>query len=127
MDGTPSFAGLNILLVEDDFLLAHDLTGTLRDLGITVLGPFPSVRQALKLVHSSAHIDAAVLDVNLHGTLVYPVAQALQERGIPFLFGSGYDDTVVPEEYGRVPRVVKPYHVSDVLSMLQAVLLHRAD
>jgi CheY-like chemotaxis protein len=76
--------GLSILVVEDEFLLAEALVDGLERCGASVVGPVPTVEKALKAVASADRIDFAVLDINLRGQMVYPVADALKERGVPF-------------------------------------------
>ena len=100
--------GLSILVAEDEFLLAEALVDGLERCGASVIGPVPTVDKALKAVASAERIDFAVLDINLRGQMVYPVADALKERGIPFLFATGYDAAAVSGRYQDVPRHEKP-------------------
>lgn len=100
--------GRRILLVEDDYFIAADLRSWFEESGAKVLGPVPSVDAALALIAATAEIDAAVLDINLQDELVYPVADALRARGVPFLFATGYDPAVVPPAHGAVALCQKP-------------------
>jgi CheY-like chemotaxis protein len=104
----PALTGKRVLLVEDDYFIAVDLKTWFEEGGAQVLGPVPSVDEALALIASTAVIDAAVLDINLQDELVYPVADALQARGIPFLFATGYDPASVPSPHGTVALCQKP-------------------
>ncbi|WP_296585284.1 response regulator [Xanthobacter sp.] len=89
--------------------MALGLDDNLRSLGYTVVGPVASLAAAVTAA-SSEHIDAAILDVNLAGEPVYPAAAILAERGIPFIFCSGYTGSVrMPAEFSDAPRVAKPY------------------
>jgi CheY-like chemotaxis protein len=97
-----------ILIVEDEYLLANDLHNALRTAGIAVLGPVPSVAAALAMIAAEAMIDAAVLDINLRGEMVFAVADALRARGVPFAFATGYDQAVVPDRFADAPRAEKP-------------------
>uniref|UniRef100_UPI0035C96A83 response regulator n=1 Tax=uncultured Sphingomonas sp. TaxID=158754 RepID=UPI0035C96A83 len=97
-----------ILIVEDEYLLANDLHNALRTAGVAVLGPVPSVAAALSMIAAEAMIDAAVLDINLRGEMVFAVADALRARGVPFAFATGYDQAVVPDRFADAPRVEKP-------------------
>lgn len=83
--------GRRILVVEDDYLLAESLNDLLIEAGVRVVGPVGNVSDALSLVTSGEEIDGALLDVNVRGQPVFPVADALLERGVPFSFCSGYD------------------------------------
>lgn len=84
-------AGLRILLVEDEFIIAQMAMEMLVELGAAVVGPAGTVASALDLARSEA-FDAALLDVNLRGERVDPVAEVLKARGIPFVLATGYDD-----------------------------------
>jgi CheY-like chemotaxis protein len=100
--------GLRVLVVEDTFLVAEVIADLLDSCGCTVLGPVPRVASALPMVRE-AELDGALLDVNLAGELCFPVAAALRERGLPFVFLTGYDDSsIIPEEFQAVPRLSKP-------------------
>jgi DNA-binding response OmpR family regulator len=99
-----------VLLVEDEFLIALDLEWLLERHGWRVLGPAATVAQALRLLEQDEEPpDAALLDVNLRGELVTPVAAALRARGVPFVLASAYDrvDLGVPALAGAV-NVGKP-------------------
>ncbi len=110
--------GRRILVVEDEYVLAQDLRLELEDAGAEVLGPAPSVAEALALLAREAPPDAAILDVNLGGELVFPVAEALRERGVPFMFATGYDRSSLPPAYADVPRCEKPFDVGRCLRAL---------
>ncbi|SDA33841.1 Response regulator receiver domain-containing protein [Methylobacterium sp. UNC378MF] len=103
-----ALSGRRVLLVEDDYFIAVDLKSEFEEGGAQVLGPVPSVSEALALIARTADIDAAVLDINLQDELVYPVADALHARGVPFLFVTGYDPVAVPSLHGAVALCQKP-------------------
>lgn len=100
-------AGLHILMVEDEMMLAMSLEDLLNVTGCKVVKA-PSVKQALALIESE-ELDGALLDVNLRGGRVYPVAAELQRRDIPFVFMTGYDESVINEEWRDRPVVRKPF------------------
>src|SRR3954452_25195679 len=100
--------GRNLLIVEDEYMIAADLARALEDRGANVIGPAASVEDALELLDAEHQIDGAILDINLRGQRVYPVAEALRARGVPFVFASGYDSWVIPDAYASVPRLEKP-------------------
>jgi len=107
--GDPGLKGRRLLLVEDDYLIAADLTRTLERLGAEVLGPAGSVEDALDLLATAnGRLDGAVLDINLGDEQVFPVADALMAQDAPFVFVTGYDAVVIPEAYGAAPRLEKP-------------------
>ncbi|MBN4097828.1 MULTISPECIES: response regulator [unclassified Methylobacterium] len=103
-----ALAGRRVLLVEDDYFIAVDLKSGFEEGGAQVLGPVASVGEALALIAGTTEIDAAVLDINLQDELVYPVADALHARGVPFLFATGYDPVAVPSLHGAVALCQKP-------------------
>lgn len=111
-----------ILAVEDEYYLAMDLERELTGVGAAVIGPAPSVEQALTLIDAEPAIDAAVLDINLGGELAYPVADALRARGIPFLFATGYSDRDLCIRYPNVPRCEKPFEFRHLEQALAKVL-----
>ena len=90
MEETADLNGKRIVVVEDDFVLATDICRTLRELGATVLGPAPTPFYAMHLI-GGKKIDAAVLDVRLHGTTVFEVADLLLDRGVPIIFATASD------------------------------------
>ncbi|USU09504.1 response regulator [Sphingomonadaceae bacterium OTU29MARTA1] len=110
-----------ILIVEDEYLVADDLALALRDAGATVVGPVGSVADALSLIRATARIDGAVLDINLHGTMSYPVAELLLAKAIPFLFATGYDACTVDEAYRSIVHHEKPVMPADVIESLFAI------
>ncbi len=97
-----------VLLVEDDFFVASALALCLETDGIEVLGPVGSVSSALDLIRETTHIDGAVLDINLKGAMVYPVADRLRERGVPYVFTTGYDAGAVTQRDPGAPCFEKP-------------------
>jgi CheY-like chemotaxis protein len=100
---------LHILVVEDEMMAATMVEIILGDAGGRVVGPVASVAEGLALAESEA-IDAAILDVNLGGEFVYPLADALAARRVPFVFVTGYGMTGVNgKRYAGVPVVQKPY------------------
>ncbi len=97
-----------ILVVEDDALIALELETELARFGWKIVGPAMSLQEGLNLAEHGHPLNAAVLDVNLNGRLVYPLAQKLQDLGIPFVFCTGYD-VVDPDGRSRdVPVMHKP-------------------
>jgi PAS domain S-box-containing protein len=100
-------AGNRILLVEDEILVAMMMRDIMSDLGFEVLGPFSRLPEAMvAAVHE--HIDAGIIDVNLGGEFVYPVADVLCARNIPFVFVTGYGVESIEGRFARVPVIKKP-------------------
>jgi CheY-like chemotaxis protein len=106
-----SLKGFRILLVEDEVLVALALEDMLIEMGCEVVGPAHSVSEALKLV-DSLEIDGAILDVNLSGQRVYPVADVLAARHIPFVFVTGYGSAGLRDLDRNRPVLQKPYRAN---------------
>jgi DNA-binding LytR/AlgR family response regulator len=108
VDSGADLAGLRILIVEDEFLLAMELETLLQQRGCMVLGPVSSVGQALTVLDGEQP-DVALLDVNLKGERATPVAAALHARGVPFILITGYSVLQLSEpELRAAPRIDKP-------------------
>lgn len=99
-----------LLVVEDEPLIAMALAQDLSKLGWDIVGPAATVDEALRLVADTPP-DAAVLDVNLGGELVYPIAEWLRDRKVPFVFCSGYEHLDTHSAYDQWPRVRKPVDI----------------
>ena len=93
----------------------------LTEFGCTTIGPYGTVETALNAVQTEA-LDLAILDVNLSGERVYPVAEALAERHIPFLFLSGYGEEAIPPDHMDWKVCAKPFRGAELAGMLCAVL-----
>jgi len=109
MPTTPDLRGLHLLLVEDEYLLALGLAEVASDLGAEVFGPVASVDDALALVDKLPELDAAILDINLGDATIFPVADALLARGVPFVFSTASDRAGLPERFRDVPVCCKPF------------------
>lgn len=117
-----SLRNCRILVVEDEFLLAEDLRVGLSDAGAVVLGPVGTINDALALINSEPRIDGAILDVNLGGERVYPVAALLVERCIPLVFTTGYDGTSLPGRFSTFARCEKPTTITLVTRAIGRVI-----
>ncbi|HKU14255.1 MAG TPA: hypothetical protein VJQ52_07645 [Steroidobacteraceae bacterium] len=117
-------AGQRILVVEDQYAIALDLCEGLNRLGASVIGPAPSVEDALNLLESKSPPDFAVLDVKLRGGAVYPVADRLDELGVRYLFTTACEADDIPARYRRVPRFDKPVRLTSVLDAIRQQVVH---
>jgi DNA-binding NarL/FixJ family response regulator len=123
--GPPELRGLRILLVEDEFLVAMELETMLQDLGGEVIGPLASLDEAVAIAQEEK-LDVAVLDVNVGGRLVTPVADALAARAIPFMFCTGYDAVSLPRRHAAAPILMKPCQGHELKNALLSSLRGRA-
>lgn len=113
--------GLTILVLEDEPIIAMALEEQLEDTGAK-----PVVVGSLELAHEAladGTFDAAILDINVHGGKSYPVAHRLVELGVPFVFASGYGDTLNPQEFSGVPTVTKPYDIGALSRAIESAKL----
>jgi CheY-like chemotaxis protein len=118
---TAPLQGLRVLVVEDEYLVATLIEEMLESAGCVVAGPIPRLAEALDAADIEA-CDAAVLDINLAGERVYPVAEVLSRRNIPFLFVTGYSAGSLPGEYAKRPRICKPFKIADLVGTLSNVV-----
>jgi DNA-binding NtrC family response regulator len=114
--------GCRVLIVEDEYMLARELRTELEDAQAVVLGPVGHLEPAMKLIGAEPHIDGAVLDINLGGEPVYPLADLLMERNVPVVFTTGYDASAIPPRYADVPRCEKPIDMSTVTKAIGRVI-----
>ncbi|MCR0983841.1 response regulator [Roseomonas populi] len=110
--------GRRVIVVEDDYLIADEMRELLEDSGAEVVGPAPTVQDALNLLGRPGAIDGAVLDVNLRGEPSYGVADALLARGVPFVFVTGYGSGVIPQRYAGGGRCEKPVGIEAITRAL---------
>jgi CheY-like chemotaxis protein len=118
--------GLRVLLVEDEIMVALLLEDMLGELGHTVVGPVARLDKALEMARSEK-FHLAFLDVNLDGEQVYPVAEALAARGIPFVFVTGYGREGLRAPFGDRPTLQKPFRRHDLRELFAAVCRTKQD
>jgi CheY-like chemotaxis protein len=115
-------AGRQILIVEDDAMIAAMLVDMLDEIGCKVAGIAAKPAQALAIIGAGQAIDAAILDVNLGGNTSFDIAAALEERRIPFLFSTGYTAVSVQERYRGRPFLQKPFRQEELQRALSGML-----
>jgi DNA-binding NtrC family response regulator len=116
-------ADRQILIVEDELIIAWELQAIVEALGASVLGPAASVSKALALL-SQQSSDAAILDINLQGQIITPVAKECERRNVPFAVVTGYGRLHLDEPLLEVaPRVRKPFNRGDIAAALNTLLI----
>lgn len=115
-------AGLRVLIVEDESLIAMQLEDMLSDLGCEVVGPAMRLSVALKILDDGEAIDVAVLDVNLGGDTVFPAAERLRALKVPLVFATGYGRQGVPEDWHEFPILQKPYTTKQIEDAILSVV-----
>jgi CheY-like chemotaxis protein len=113
-------AGKRVLVVEDESMIRLLLDGMLEELGYTMAAEAGRIDEALTVAKQGG-FDLAILDVNLNGHPITPVAEMLVERGVPFVFASGYGRRGIPDAFGRVPLLQKPFQADALARALAAV------
>ena len=113
-----NLVGLCVLVVEDDYFVANESASVLRDHGARVLGPVPDMDRARGLL-SEEKPDCVLLDVNLKGELVYPLAEDLLHRGIPAVFTTGYDASFLPPALRGMPCLQKPVEPRELIRVVK--------
>ena len=109
--------GKRILVVEDEFLIALDISGALEQAGLTVVGPAGTVRDALSAIERE-DLHGALLDAHLAGEGAGSVADALQARAVPFAFVTGYGREQLPPAHRDAPLVKKPFSDKELLAVV---------
>ena len=121
MNDNSNLNGLKVLVVEDEMLVSMLVEDMLSDLGCTVVGPAAELEEAMTLAQS-ADIDLALLDVNLGGKPIFPVADALKARGVPFAFASGYGEAGLSEDHRGAAVLQKPFREADLAKALRGLV-----
>jgi CheY-like chemotaxis protein len=113
-----------ILIVEDESLVAMLLETILEDMGCIPVGPISNVEEALTFLAGPEieTLNGALLDVNVAGTEVFPVAEVLQARGLPFVFSTGYGQGGLPDQWRDHPVIQKPFTEAAVEQALMTAL-----
>lgn len=115
-DATP-----RILVVEDEYLIRMLLEDMLADIGYELAAGVGTIAEASELA-AAGDFHAAILDVNLDGKEIYPVADILAERGVPFVFVTGYGERSLPEAYRNRPALQKPFQADQLRVALEGLL-----
>ncbi|HEY7247429.1 MAG TPA: response regulator [Xanthobacteraceae bacterium] len=117
----PDVRQKRILVVEDELMIRMLLEDMLEELGCTIAAEATRIHDALEAVRS-AEFDLAILDVNLGGEPISPVADALAERGTPFVFATGYGERGLPESHRERPTLKKPFQLDSLRRTLETAL-----
>ena len=119
MSEDSSAAGKRVLVVEDELMIRMLLQDMLADLGHTLAGEAGRIEDAVALARQG-EFDIAILDVNLNGQPISPVVEVLLERGVPFVFATGYGQRGVPEPYRGSPTLQKPFQADALAEAINA-------
>jgi DNA-binding response OmpR family regulator len=107
------------MVVEDDYFIAAEICAALTRCGATIVGPASDVAHGATLADAQV-IDIAVLDINLHGELVFDLARELRNRGVSAIFATGYDPGVLPEDLAAITYLEKPINLTELVRAVHA-------
>jgi CheY-like chemotaxis protein len=110
-----------VFLVEDEVMIRMMVADMLEELGYRVAAEAGEINEALKLAQT-ADFDFAILDVNVNGKVISPVADLLSSRNRPFIFATGYGSSGLPEEYRDRPALQKPFQLETLARMIDSTL-----
>ena len=119
---TNALQGRRVLVIEDESLVAMLLETILDDMGCSVIGPESNIDDGLRSAMGEASLDAALLDDNVAGREVFPVAEALRARGVPFVFSTGYGEAGLPDHWRGHPTIQKPFTEGAIRDALMKVM-----
>lgn len=120
MSAEDSVGTRRILVVEDEVLLALTLEDYLVAAGWTVVGPYSDLRTGMSAANRET-FDVALLDVNLNGEMVFPLAEALLARRVPLVLLTGYSELNLPPHLRSVPRLAKPCEERTLVTFLDRI------
>lgn len=123
IDQAASLLGLRLLVVEDEAMIALMIEDMLDAFGCVVVDVAGTLAKGLAIADDEQlALDGAILDINLGGEQVYPVAERLRRRGVPFIFCTGYGRAGLAPGFTHVPTLAKPYQAEDLENMLVSVM-----
>lgn len=111
---------MHVLVLEDEPIIGFTLEDMLLSLGCAKVRLATKISEAERIVREE-RLDAAILDVNIHGVQSYPVADELAERCVPYIFATGYGDRAHPDRHRNIPTVTKPYSTNDIRAALASL------
>ena len=111
----------SVLLVEDEVMIRMMVADMLGELGYIIAGEADDIDEAVRLVQTT-DFDIAILDVNVNGRVISPVAEAVTLRGLPFVFATGYGSSGLPEKFRDVPTLQKPFQMATLQRAIEDAL-----
>ena len=113
--------GCSVFLVEDEVMIRMMVADMLEELGYSVAAEAGEINEAIRLA-GSTEFDIAILDVNVNGKVISPVAEVIQARNRPFVFATGYGAQGLPEEFRNRPTLQKPFQMETLAQVLSSTL-----
>jgi DNA-binding response OmpR family regulator len=112
--------GCRVLVVEDEYYIADDISRALELCGAVVVGPYPSLTDAMRPAESE-RLTCAVLDINLRGESGFEIAKALRRRNISFIYSTGYQNSLVPDDLKGMIHLEKPFRMEELLNAVHQI------
>jgi CheY-like chemotaxis protein len=119
--GAAQTSGKSVFLVEDEVMIRMMVADMLEELGYSIAAEAGDINEAVKLAQS-VEFDLAILDVNVNGKVISPVADLLAARNRPFIFATGYGSSGLPAEYRDRPALQKPFQIETLARMIEQTL-----
>ncbi|WP_298261342.1 response regulator [Bradyrhizobium sp.] len=119
--GAARTSGRSVFLVEDEVMIRMMVADMLEELGYTVVAEAGDIGEAIELAQST-NFDLAILDVNVNGKVISPVAELLAARNRPFIFATGYGSSGLPAEYRDRPALQKPFQIETLRRVIEQAL-----
>jgi CheY-like chemotaxis protein len=113
--------GYSVLLVEDEVIIRVMVADMLQELGCHLVGEAGRVKEAIDLVQKT-EFDIAIMDVNVHGEMTFPVAEAIKARNRPFMFATGYSASSLPIEFSDRPTLQKPFRTETLGKLIEVTI-----
>src|SRR6516165_8904702 len=113
--------GGSVFLVEDEVMIRMMVADMLEELGYSIAAEAGDISEAIRLAQST-DFDLAILDVNVNGKVISPVADLIKARNCPFIFATGYGSSGLPEEYRDRPSLQKPFQIETLGKLIEATL-----
>jgi CheY-like chemotaxis protein len=123
--GAAQTSGRSVFLVEDEVMIRMMVADMLEELGYSIAAEAGDINEAVKLAQS-AEFDLAILDVNVNGKVISPVADLIAARNRPFIFATGYGSSGLPAEYRDRPALQKPFQIETLARMIEQTLNRNA-
>jgi CheY-like chemotaxis protein len=119
--GAAQTSGRSVFLVEDEVMIRMMVADMLEELGYSIAAEAGDINEAIKLAQS-VEFDLAILDVNVNGKVISPVADLIAARNRPFIFATGYGSSGLPPEYRDRPAVQKPFQIETLARIIEQTL-----
>ena len=111
----------SVFLVEDEVMIRMMVADMLEELGFSIAAEAGEINEAIRLAQCT-HFDLAILDVNVNGKVISPVAELIQARKRPFIFATGYGSSGLPEEFRDRPALQKPFQLETLAKVIESTL-----